>query len=369
MKVLKTNPHARIIGFMTVTELPTGPDSGERLTYANSGVDIDAQDEAIRLLAPHARSTFNENVLTDVGLFGAAFGAAFGEMKEPVLVSSTDGVGTKLKYAYRFGTHSNAGYDLVSTCINDIICTGAKPLFFLDYIATHKVVPAVIEELVAGMADGCRESECSLIGGEIAEMRDTYTEGEYDLAGFAVGVVDRANLLPRKDIVEGDEIIGIPSSGIHCNGFSLVRKAFESLHHDEWLELDEELGRSPMQEVTRRSRIYWREAKVLYNVIGVKALAHISGGGLLDNVPRVLPEGFGAEIDISSLNIPPIFTKIERLGAVEQKEMFRTFNMGTGLAIIVSKDFSDMCIQEITNIGSRAAIIGRVTAGSGVVLV
>ncbi len=354
---------------MALTKNPTGIEGAKPLTYASSGVSIDAQDEAIKRLAPFARSTFNENVLTDVGLFGAAFNADFAGIENPVLVSSTDGVGTKLKYAYKFGSHKNAGYDLVSTCINDIICTGARPLFFLDYIAVNKVVPDVIEELVAGMSEACLESECSLIGGEIAEMRDTYRTGEYDLAGFAVGVVAKAKMLPQKDISEGDVVLGVPSSGIHCNGFSLVRKALETLPEDSWSKFDGELGCTPAEEVTRRSRIYWAEAKALYESAAVKALAHISGGGLSDNLPRVLPDGLGAKIFTNVLEIPPVFTMIERLGNVERKEMFRTFNMGTGLAVVVSKDGVDECLRAISNFGSRALAIGEVTAGSGVDLV
>ena len=356
-------------GFMTVADLKSNSERDEPLTYAKAGVDIDAQDEAIRRLTPHARSTFGPQVLTDVGLFGAAFKADFADYKEPVLISSTDGVGTKLIYAYKFGAHSSAGYDLVSTCINDIICAGAKPLFFLDYIATHKVVPEVIESLVEGMAEACRESQCSLIGGEIAEMRDTYREGEYDLAGFAVGVVDKAKMLPRPDISVGDVLIGIKSSGIHCNGFSLVRKALERVSEDEWAKFDDELGCTLKEEVTRRSRIYRQEADALTQIDGLKALAHISGGGLLDNIPRVLRAGLGAKIQPDLLDIPAIFTKIARLGRVERKEMFRTFNMGTGIVAIVSKDRADMCLSVLSKIGAGARFIGEVTPGEGVLLV
>jgi len=347
------------------------PDSSNEtgLTYADAGVSIAAQDEAIARLARHARSTFRPEVLTDVGLFGAAFSAKFQGIEDPVLISSTDGVGTKLKYHYRFGTHRKAGVDLVATCINDIICAGAEPLFFLDYIACNRVEPAVIEELVAGMSEGCLISGCSLIGGEIAEMRDTYREGEYDLAGFGVGVVSRERMLPSSQVAEGDTIIGIPSSGLHCNGFSLARKVLDRLFEGAWSEVSGELGCSPEVEVTRPCRIYAAEAKALLESGFAKAMAHISGGGLLDNLPRVMPKGLGAVIETGSLPKLAVFHIISESGPVEQREMFRTFNMGIGLAVVVESRLCARCIELLDSISPGARPIGRVCRVPGVQLV
>ncbi|MCD6119635.1 phosphoribosylformylglycinamidine cyclo-ligase [bacterium] len=340
----------------------------QSLTYAEAGVSIDAQDKAIDLLKPHARSTFRPEVLTDVGAFGAAFSASFENVDDPVLVSSTDGVGTKLKYAYRFGTHRNAGIDLVSTCVNDIICAGASPLFFLDYIGLNKVIPEVIEEIVSGISEGCRESGCALIGGEIAEMRDTYASGEYDLVGFATGVVARKKMLPRSDIAAGDQIIGISSSGIHCNGYSLARRVFAEIADEEWHKHDDELGCSLMSEVTRPARIYASEAKALFDGGNVKALVHISGGGLRDNIPRVIPQGLGAKIHRDKLAVPPIFKRIAHLGPVDEAEMFRTFNMGTGLAIIVSKEEVQAHLDLLKGFDAQVRVIGEIADGFGVEL-
>ena len=375
-----SEPSARILDEMAVIKSRSEmasieqPDQAQKdqngpLTYASSGVDIDAQDEAIRRLTPHARATFTANVLSDVGQFSAAFKGSFPGMAEPVLVSSTDGVGTKLKYSSRFAAYRNAGVDLVSTCINDIVCSGATPLFFLDYIGINKVVPGVIEELVKGMSDACIESGCSLIGGEIAEMPDIYAEGEFDLVGFAVGVVDKAAMLPRHDIVEGDAIIGLASSGLHCNGLTLARKALESIPEADWHTIDTEIGCSLAEEVTKPARIYAREARALLESGCVKAFAHISGGGIVDNIPRVLPKNLGAIIDGSSFPTPPIFAIIARLGRVDQHEMYRVFNMGIGFAAVVPSSEVESCMTLLSSFGAQAYPIGMVKGGSGVILV
>jgi phosphoribosylformylglycinamidine cyclo-ligase len=335
------------------------------LTYRESGVDISKQDEAIARLKPHAERTFNQQVLTGIGAFAGQFKPDLTGVEEPVLVSSTDGVGTKLKYAFRFNRHNTVGIDLVATCINDVITCGAKPLFFLDYIGCHTIEPEVIESLVEGMSKGCEMSECALVGGEIAEMRDMYGAGEYDIVGFAVGLVDRKKAIDGRRAEPGDAIIGLDSSGIHSNGYSLVRKVFERYSDEEYRKHNSEIGTSLMDEVLKPTRIYWNAVKAVLARVDVKAMAHISGGGLVDNVPRVLPKGVHARIDASLLAIPPVFSIIKRLGRIAEHEMIKTFNMGVGYVLVAAERDVPTIVDLCREAGYEGRTIGQIVEGTG----
>ncbi len=336
------------------------------LNYREAGVDIDAGEKAVEKMSKYVKSTFNNNVLTDVGTFGAIYKPELKDYEEPVLVSGTDGVGTKLKVAFMIGKHDTVGIDLVAMSVNDILTQGARPLFFLDYLATGKLLPDRVAEIVKGIAGGCKRAGCALIGGETAEMAGFYKNGEYDLAGFAVGLVDKKNILTGDNIKPGDLIVGLESDGLHSNGFSLVRKVFfekEKYSVQERIEgLDTNLG----EELLKPTRIYVKPVLDLlktYQGKQVKGIAHITGGGLVDNIPRILPENTTAVIEKKSWYIPAIFHILQEKGNIEEKEMFRTFNMGIGLVLIVKKDFAGEIVDYLQDKGEKAGIIGKIISG------
>jgi phosphoribosylformylglycinamidine cyclo-ligase len=333
------------------------------ITYSDAGVSIDAANAAVEKIKGLARSTFNARTLSEIGTFGGMFDGAFPGMGEPVLVASADGVGTKLKIAFMTGVHDTVGRDLVNHCTNDILVQGARPLFFLDYVATGVLAPDVIVSVVDGVSKGCRENGCVLLGGETAEMPGFYAEGEYDVAGFVVGVVDRAKVIDGHGVEPGDVLLGLPSAGLHTNGYSLARKLFfEVAGHgaDTFLdELDMTVGEALLQPHLS----YLRPLEGLLDTGAVKALAHITGGGLLENLPRVLPEGTAAEIERGSWPVPPVFTLMRELGNVAEPEMFRTFNMGVGMVVICSPGDAAAVKKHLEGLGEKAYAVGRVVAG------
>lgn len=335
-------------------------------TYREAGVDIDAGDEFVDRIKPLVRSTFRPEVLTDLGGFGGLFGLQAGKYKEPVLVSGTDGVGTKLKIAFMMDRHDTVGIDLVAMCVNDIAVSGAEPLFFLDYFATGKLAVPKAQEVVKGIAEGCRQAGCALIGGETAEMPSMYADGEYDLAGFAVGVVDKSNIIDGKSIVPGDVLIGLASSGLHSNGYSLARRVlFEqaTLTVESRLpELDRTLG----EVLLTPTRIYAKQILSLIKEFPIKGVAHITGGGITENLPRVFPKGVRARISRKAWPVPPIFQAMSRLGQVEREEMYRVFNMGIGLILVVPSESVSAVLAKAVDLGDRGWQIGEiVAAGQG----
>lgn len=341
----------------SMTEKPQG------LTYREAGVNIDAANEALKTVKELVRRTFNENVLQDIGSFGAMYQLNLQGIEEPVLVSSVDGVGTKLKLAFMTGKHDTVGVDLVSHCVNDILVQGARPLFFLDYLAFGKLQPDVVTEVVRGLTNGCRYAGCALIGGETAEMPDMYQEGEYDIAGTIVGVVDRKKIIDGSSINEGDIIIGLPSSGLHTNGYSLARKiCFEIAG----LAPEDELpgvGRTVAEALMEPHLAYAKLMQIVMRVVTVKGMAHITGGGITENFPRILPSGLGARINLDTWVVPPLFQFLQERGGVCQAEMLRTFNMGQGFLIVVAPDQADKTMETISMAGQQANMIGEVRAG------
>jgi phosphoribosylformylglycinamidine cyclo-ligase len=313
---------------------PAGRGAG--LTYRDAGVDIDAKMRAIQRLKGIARGTFRKGVLGEIGSFGGLFDLeAAGAWRHPVLVSSTDGVGTKLKVAIRLGDHTTIGQDIVNHCVNDILVQGATPLFFLDYIAMGKVVPQVLVDVASGLAKACREAGCALIGGETAEMPDLYKAGDYDLAGFIVGVVDKAQIIDGSRIAPGDVILGLPSSGLHTNGYSLARKIFFEKKSLKPSSVVPEIGRTVGEELLSVHRSYLPVLRDLIPPGAIYGLAHITGGGFTDNIPRILPKGVSAQIELGSWPVPPVFRYLRREGRVADPEMLRTFNMGIGMVVVV----------------------------------
>jgi phosphoribosylformylglycinamidine cyclo-ligase len=320
-------------------------------TYRDAGVDIDAGDEFVNRIKPLVRSTFRPEVLTDLGGYGGLFGLQAGKYKEPVLVSGTDGVGTKLKIAFMMDKHDSVGIDLVAMCVNDIAVSGAEPLFFLDYFATGKLSISKAQEVVAGIAEGCRQAGCALIGGETAEMPSFYPGGEYDLAGFAVGVVDRSKIIDGRHIAPGDLVLGLASSGLHSNGYSLARRVlFDQAKLTAASRLSE-LDRSIGEVLLTPTRIYAKQILALLEQFPIKGIAHITGGGITENLPRVFPKGVRARITRKSWPVPPIFDVIGRLGQVDPDEMYRVFNMGIGLILVVPRD-------SVAGVLERAALLG-----------
>ncbi len=333
------------------------------LTYKDAGVDIEAGERLVDLIKPYAKRTFDKNVLAGIGGFGAGYLLPEG-YKEPVLVSGTDGVGTKLKVAQMANVHDTVGIDLVAMCVNDILTVGAKPLFFLDYFATGKLSVETAADVIRGIAKGCEIAGCSLIGGETAEMPDFYPEGEYDLAGFVVGIVDRDSYITGQDIEEGDVILGLSSSGIHSNGYSLVRKLFFEVLNLKVDDVVEELGGKKVYEVLLEpTRIYVKSILSLIDQVRVKGMAHITGGGIPGNLVRVLPEGVKAVIEKGSWEILPIFKFIQEKGNVPEEEMFRTFNMGVGYAVIVSPEDEVRAKEILERAGEKVYTIGRIERG------
>ncbi|WP_270304116.1 phosphoribosylformylglycinamidine cyclo-ligase [Baileyella intestinalis] len=338
-------------------------------SYKEAGVDITSGYRAVELMKEHVAKTMVFGNTAPVGGFGGLFQPDLTGMEEPVLVSGTDGVGTKLKLAFLQDRHDTVGIDCVAMCVNDILCVGAKPLFFLDYIACGKNVPEKIADIVKGVADGCVQSECSLIGGETAEMPGFYPEDEYDLAGFAVGIVDKKKVIDRNSVKEGDVIIGIASSGIHSNGYSLVRKVFDVENQDLTVK-PEELGGKTLGEVLLApTKIYVKPMLALFKEIQPHGVMHITGGGFYENIPRGLPEGFSAKISKDSLEIPAIFKMLMEKGGIPERDMFNTYNMGTGMTVVVDEKDADRAIEIINGAGEKAKAIGRIIkGGEGVII-
>ena len=335
------------------------------MDYKASGVDIDAGNEAVRRIRGLARSTFTAGVLSDIGSFGGLFRLDLSRVTDPVLVSSADGVGTKLKVAFMTGRHDTIGADLVNHCVNDILVQGAEPLFFLDYLGTGRLAPDVAEQIVSGMARACRENGCALLGGETAEMPGFYADGEYDVAGFIVGIVDRARVIDGRTIVPGDVLIGIPSSGLHTNGYSLARRiAFDHLGLDVHAQVPA-IGSTIGDALLTTHRSYLSLMRPLLASGRIKGLAHITGGGITDNLPRVLPEGTDAVVRLGSWPVLPIFEWLQQSGNVPQEDMLRTFNMGVGLIVVVSRDDVNATVDALAAGGERGArVIGEIARSS-----
>ena len=335
--------------------------------YAAPGVDITAGYKAVELMKQHVARTVTEGVLGDVGGFGGLFGLDLTGIQKPVLVSGTDGVGTKLKIAFKLDKHDTVGIDCVAMCVNDIICCGAKPLFFLDYIACGKNVPERIAEIVSGVAEGCVQSGAALIGGETAEMPGFYPVDEYDLAGFSVGVVDRDKILDKTAVRPGDKLIALPSSGVHSNGFSLVRKVFDVENADLSAPVEALGGKSLGETLLTPTKIYVKPMLALMEAVKVKSVAHITGGGFFENIPRALPEGCAAKIDRGAVKVLPIFDLIAKTGEIPEREMFNTFNMGVGMIAVVAADDADKALETLKANGEDAYVLGGSVAGEGVI--
>ena len=337
--------------------------------YAASGVDITAGYKAVQLMKEHVGRTQTDGVMSDVGGFGGLFKPDITGMSEPVLVSGTDGVGTKLKLAFLADKHDTVGIDCVAMCVNDIICVGARPLFFLDYIACGKNIPERIADIVKGVAEGCVQSGAALIGGETAEMPGFYPEDEYDLAGFAVGIADKAKLLDKTTVAEGDCIIALPSSGVHSNGFSLVRKVFDVENSDIKSPVEALGGKSLLETLLTPTKIYVKPVLSLLEAVQVKSIAHITGGGFYENIPRSLPDGFSAKIKKEDVRVLPIFRHIAETGSISEHDMYNTFNMGVGMICIVSAEDAPEAIQVLREAGEDAYMLGEVVASDeGVIL-
>lgn len=329
-------------------------------SYKAAGVDITAGYQAVELMKKHIARTVTAGAMSDIGGFGGLFEMDLTGITKPVLVSGTDGVGTKLKLAFLMDKHDTVGIDCVAMCVNDIICCGAKPLFFLDYIAVGKNFPEKVAAIVSGVAEGCVQSGASLIGGETAEMPGFYPEDEYDLAGFAVGVVDKDKILDNKTMEAGDVVIALPSSGVHSNGFSLVRRVFDVENADIKTPLAELGGKSLGETLLAPTKIYVKPMLALFEEVKVKAVSHITGGGFYENIPRSIPKGFGAKIDKSALRIPPIFKLLAEKGNIPERDMFNTFNMGVGMSIVVAKADAEKALEILKANGEDAYIMGEI---------
>jgi phosphoribosylformylglycinamidine cyclo-ligase len=337
--------------------------SSTPITYADAGVDISRANRTKQRIKYLAHKTFTRGVLSEIGGFGGLFAVDKTKYADPVLVSSVDGVGTKLKIAFEMKLHSTVGADLVNHCVNDIAVQGAAPIFFMDYLATGLLDPSVAEQIVEGIADACKHNGCALIGGETAEMPGFYPDGEYDLAGFIVGVVDRERIITGKDVQIGDMILGLPSNGLHTNGYSLARKLlFEVARYSPETYVNE-IKNKVGNELMRTHKSYWPALKKLIDAQCVSALAHITGGGITENLPRVLPRGTAASIELGSWPVPPIFEHLQQLGRVEQDEMLRTFNMGMGMLMIVPTAKFKKAQTVLDRVGEKAYTIGRIVKG------
>ena len=340
----------------------------EKLTYKDAGVDTKEGEKAVQLMKAHVKKTFNKNVLTGLGSFGSLFNLDLEGITEPVLVSGTDGVGTKLKIAFLTDIHDTVGQDCVAMCVNDILCQGAKPLFFLDYIATGKVNAEKVADIVKGIADGCVLAQCALVGGETAEMPGFYQDGEYDMAGFAVGIVDRKKIIDGSKIMKDNVVIGIPSSGIHSNGYSLVRKLFFDKLKMKVSDRVEELNMTLGEALITPTKIYTKHCNSVLAKKQINGIVHITGGGFFENIPRIIPEGLGVKIKLGSWEAAPIFDYIQKKGDIETEEMFATFNMGIGMMMVVDPADVEDVINLIKATGENAFEIGRIVEGKGVTL-
>lgn len=334
------------------------------ISYKDAGVDVQRGYDAVSLMKKHVQKTMNKNVLGDLGSFGGFYALDKQDCDEPVLVAGTDGVGTKLRYAMLMDKHDTIGIDAVAMCVNDIVCQGAKPLFFLDYIATGRINPEKIADIVGGVSAGCVESGCALIGGETAEMPGFYGEEEYDIAGFAVGIVQKSRVINGSAIKAGDALIGLASSGIHSNGFSLVRRLFGE-NPSDLTRYSAELKKSVGEEVLTPTRIYVKTVLELVKKYQIKGIAHITGGGFIENIPRMLPEGLKARINIGSYEILPVFDVLAKLSDLDEKQLYNTFNMGVGMVLAIDAAQADSIVKSAEELGEKAYIIGEVAQGEG----
>ena len=332
-------------------------------SYKEAGVDVTAGYKSVELIKKFVKNTYDENVISDLGGFGGLYSLNSEKTEDTVLVSGTDGVGTKLKLAFLMNKHDTIGQDCVAMCVNDIVCAGAKPLFFLDYMALGKNIPEVVATIVKGVADGCKIAGCSLIGGETAEMPGFYKEGEYDLAGFSVGAVDRSKIIDNNTVEVGDVVIGIASTGVHSNGFSLVRKIFD-VNKENLSKYYDELGMTLGECLLTPTKIYVKPVLELMKKIQVKGVSHITGGGFYENMPRMLKEGVSLKINKDSYPILPIFKLIQKVGNIPERDMYNTFNMGIGMALIVKKEDAENAVKILEEQGEKAYIIGKVEEGN-----
>lgn len=332
-------------------------------SYKEAGVDVTAGYKSVELMKSYVQSTYTEGVEGDLGGFGGLFAPNITNMKKPILVSGTDGVGTKLKLAFLMNKHDTIGQDCVAMCVNDIICCGAKPLFFLDYMSLWKNIPEMVATIVKGVTDGCKLAGCALIGGETAEMPGLYAENEYDLAGFSVGIVDKEKMINPETIEIGDIVIGLASSGVHSNGFSLVRKIF-NVNEENIKEYKQELGKTLGESLLEPTKIYVKPVLKLIENVKVKGISHITGGGFYENMPRMLNEKVALNINKDSYEIPAIFKLIQKEGNIPERDMYNTFNMGIGMAIIVSKQEQEKALQILKEAGETAYVIGEVVDGN-----
>ena len=338
-------------------------------SYAAAGVDITAGYRAVELMKKHIARTVINGKSEEIGGFGGLFELDMTNITRPVLVSGTDGVGTKLKLAFILDKHDTVGIDCVAMCVNDIICCGAKPLLFLDYIACGKNYPEKIAEIVSGIAEGCVQAGCELVGGETAEMPGFYSEDEYDLAGFSVGVVDKSKVLDNSKVAEGDVIIALPSSGVHSNGFSLVRKVFDVENCDITVPVEALGGKSVGETLLTPTKIYVKPMLALFDAVTVKAVSHITGGGFYENIPRSLPKGMSAKIEKSAIRILPIFDLLQKEGNISERDMFNTYNMGVGMSVVVSKDEAEKALEVLRANGEDAYIIGEIVKSDESVII
>ena len=337
-------------------------------SYAAAGVDIEAGYKGVQLMKQHVERTRIPGVVSGIGGFGGLFAPDVSGMAEPILVSGTDGVGTKIRIAQLLDRHDTIGIDCVAMCVNDIVCCGARPLFFLDYIAIGKNEPEKVASIVSGVAEGCVRSGCALVGGETAEHPGVMSPDDYDLAGFAVGLVDKAKMIDNTRMKAGDVILALPSSGLHSNGFSLVRKVFDIEHADLSKPLDELDGKSLGEELLTPTRLYVKPVLAAIQAARVYGVSHITGGGFYENIPRCLPQGLGARIDKSSLQIPPIFRLLQEKGGIPERDIFNTFNMGTGMVLVVDKEDVVKAVSALDGAGESPRVIGTVASGGGVEL-
>ena len=333
-------------------------------SYKAAGVDITAGYEAVRLMKKHIGRTVIPGTLSGIGGFGGLFQPDLAGIREPVLVSGTDGVGTKLKIAFLMDKHDTVGIDCVAMCVNDVVCCGARPLFFLDYVAVGKNVPSRVADIVSGVAEGCVQAGCALIGGETAEMPGFYPEEEYDLAGFAVGLVDKEKILDSSRVRPGDAVIALPSSGVHSNGFSLVRKILD-VEHADLGRYSDELGSTLGEALLTPTRIYVKPMLALLREVAVKSVSHITGGGFYENIPRSLPAGCSARIAKADIRTPPIFRVLQRAGEIPERDMYNTFNMGVGMSVIVDAADADRAVEVLRSHGEEAYVMGVICPGEG----
>jgi len=331
-------------------------------TYKEAGVDVTAGYKAVELMKSHVKKTLGPEVIADIGGFGGLFSLEGLKLNKPVLVSGTDGVGTKLKIAFLMDKHDTVGIDCVAMCVNDVVCSGARPLFFLDYIALGRLVPEKVEQIVKGVSEGCLQAGCALIGGETAEMPGFYPINEYDLAGFAVGIVDRDEIIDGKNIKAGDVLIGLASSGVHSNGYSLVRKIFD-VNEQNLTRFYHDLNKTIGEELLTPTRIYVKTILTLKSKFEIKGIAHVTGGGFIENLPRMLPEGLKVVIRKGTWPVLPIFKLMQEIGDVPENDMYNTFNMGIGMVLAVDRDIAEKVLKEAKALGESAYIIGEVAQG------